>query len=113
MCVYLQEEPRTQLAPFEGKEIVFQAYFVRFGNMTPEVDNMESVTILLKNPYTYENGEYVRLGHHIWTPYPSGIENLGALFATCRDMQKSPKIRHFRTINKNTFTLFFAKFLHP
>lgn len=43
----------------------------------------------------------------------TGIENLGALFATCRDMQKNPKIRHFRTIRKNTFTLFFAKFLHP
>ena len=40
-------------------------------------------------------------------------KNLGALFVTCRDMQKSPKIQHFRTIHKNTFTLFFAKFLHP
>lgn len=43
----------------------------------------------------------------------TGIENLGALFVTCRDMQKSPKIRHFRTIHKNSFTLFLAKFLHP
>ena len=43
----------------------------------------------------------------------TGIENLGALFVTYRDMQKSPKIRHFRTIRKNSFTLFFAKFLHP
>ena len=42
----------------------------------------------------------------------TGIENLGALFVTCRDMQKSPKIRHFRTINKSPFILFFAKFLH-
>ncbi len=42
-----------------------------------------------------------------------GIENLGALFATYRDMQKIPKTRHFRTIHKNSFTLFFAKFLHP
>jgi hypothetical protein len=43
----------------------------------------------------------------------TGIENLGALFVACRDVQKIPKIRHFRTIHKNTFTLFFAKFLHP
>ena len=42
----------------------------------------------------------------------TGIENLGALFVTCRDMQKRPKIRHFRTINKSSFILFFAKFLH-
>lgn len=41
------------------------------------------------------------------------FENLGTLFATFRDMQKSPIIRHFRTIYKNAFTLFFAKFLHP
>ena len=31
----------------------------------------------------------------------TGIENLGALFVACRDMQKSPKIRHFRAINKS------------
>lgn len=43
----------------------------------------------------------------------TGIENLGTLFVTFRDMQKSPIIRHFRTIYKNAFTLFFAKFLHP
>lgn len=43
----------------------------------------------------------------------TGIENLGALFVTCCDMQKSPKIRHFRTIYKSPFILFFAKFLHP
>ena len=43
----------------------------------------------------------------------TGIENLGALFVACRDMQKSLKIRHFRTIHKISFTLFFAKFLHP
>lgn len=43
----------------------------------------------------------------------TGIENLGALFATCQDVQKSPKIRHFRTIHKISFTLFFAKFMHP
>ncbi len=43
----------------------------------------------------------------------TGIENLGTLFVTCRDVQKNPKIRHFRTIHKNSFALFFAKFLHP
>lgn len=43
----------------------------------------------------------------------TGIENLGALFVTFRDMHKIPKIRHFRTIHKNSFALFFAKFLHP
>ena len=43
----------------------------------------------------------------------TGIENLGALFVTCCDIQKSSKIRHFRTIYKSPFILFFAKFLHP
>ena len=43
----------------------------------------------------------------------TGIENLGALFVACRDVQKSTKIRHFRTTHKISFTLFFAKFLHP
>ena len=40
----------------------------------------------------------------------TGIENLGALFVTCRDVQKSPKIRHFRTIHKNPFALFLLSF---
>ena len=40
-------------------------------------------------------------------------ENLGALFVVCCDVQKSPKIRCFRTNHKSPFILFFAKFLHP
>lgn len=31
--------------------------------------------------------------------FRKGIENLGALFVACCDIQKSPKIRHFRTIH--------------
>ena len=42
----------------------------------------------------------------------TGIENLGALFVTCRDMRKCPKIRGFRTIHKSPFMLFYAKFSH-
>ena len=64
------------------------------------------------------NGELIKFSrgvYYIPKDFPSFFyyENLGALFVTCRDMQKSPKIRHFRTIRKNSFTLFFAKFLHP
>lgn len=43
----------------------------------------------------------------------TGIENLGALFVSFREMQKSPNIRHFRTIYKNSFMLFFTNFLPP
>ena len=42
----------------------------------------------------------------------TGIENLGALFVSDESVQKSPKIRHFRTMYKLTFTLVFANFLH-
>ena len=58
-----------------------------------------------------EMASYSHLWKRIWMTR-TGIENLGALFVACCDMQKSPKIRHFRTNHKSPFILFFAKFLH-
>ena len=62
-----------------------------------------------ENPKTEKHSRFQKA---IWMTR-TGIENLGALFVTCQDVQKRPKIRYFRTIYKNSFTLFFAKFLHP
>ena len=76
MVQHLQEQPRTAMAQFEGSTIKFQGYFVRFGNKT-EDDNQDSITILVKNPFTYtKEGTYVRLGHHIWLEYTPEIGKL-------------------------------------
>ncbi len=76
MCKYLQELPRYQLASFENKDICFQGYFVRFGTKSENIDDKENVTILIKNPFTYEDGKYIRLGHHLWVDYSPEIEKL-------------------------------------
>lgn len=59
-------EQKKSLIPLLGKRILVFAYFTRFGQIGRTIEGDNGITLLVKNPYTFVDGQFVPLASHAW-----------------------------------------------
>lgn len=90
------ENEVRDLADLEGKTIQVSAYFTRYGHIDA-VDrnsnkNISNITLLLKKPYTFVDGEYRLIASHCWLTNNTSLQK-------CR-LHHGDKVTFFATVKK-------------
>lgn len=90
------EKEIRNLADLEGLTIQVSAYFTRYGHISnPQkalCNDLENITLLLKKPFTFVNGEYRLISSHCWIPNNESLHKC--------NLHHGDKVTFFATVKK-------------